>query len=303
MEKKKLLKNKIVDTLPVLYLETVILMVLGQFLGNFVLGIPVGIAYARNPEILNSAFLNTTLMYVIFWGIWAVALFWIGIRKRNRPILQAVGTKPQGNNWKYLLFGLVLGFAMNGFCILIAWLHHDIVLTYDAIHPLWFVVVFLTVFIQSSAEELLCRGFLYQKLRRSYKNPVVAIVGNALLFALLHLANDGVTVLSVLNIFLVGILFSLMVYYMDSLWCAFAVHTAWNFTQNILFGLPNSGVNVPYSVFKLDAATARDSFAYNVGFGIEGTFFADIVLLAACVLLYLWGRKHGKKSMDVWAET
>ena len=94
MEKKKLLKNKIVDTLPVLYLETVILMVLGQFLGNFVLGIPVGIAYARNPEILNSAFLNTTLMYVIFWGIWAVALFWIGIRKRNRPILQAVGTKP-----------------------------------------------------------------------------------------------------------------------------------------------------------------------------------------------------------------
>ena len=54
--------------------------------------------------------------------------------------------------------------------ILIAWLHHDIVLTYDAIHPLWFVVVFLTVFIQSSAEELLCRGFLYQKLRRSYKS-------------------------------------------------------------------------------------------------------------------------------------
>ena len=31
----------------------------------------------------------------------------------------------------------------------------------------------------------------------------------------------------------------------------FAVHTAWNFTQNILFGLPNSGINVPYSVFKL----------------------------------------------------
>lgn len=303
MEKKKLLKNKIVDTLPVLYLETVILMVLGQFLGNFVLGIPVGIAYARNPEILNSAFLNTTLMYVIFWGIWAVALFWIGIRKRNRPILQAVGTKPQGNNGKYLLFGLVLGFALNGVCILVAWLHHDIALTYDAIHPLWFVVVFLTVFIQSSAEELLCRGFLYQKLRRSYKNPVVAIVGNSLLFALLHLANHGVTILSVLNIFLVGILFSLMVYYMDSLWCAFAVHTAWNFTQNILFGLPNSGINVPYSVFKLNAATARDSFAYNVGFGIEGTFFADIVLLAACVLLYLWGRKHGKKSMDVWAET
>ena len=64
-----------------------------------------------------------------------------------------------------------------------------------------------------------------------------------------------------------------------------------------------NGDEMDYSVFKLDAATARDSFAYNVGFGIEGTLLADIVLLAACVLLYLWGRKHGKKSMDVWAET
>lgn len=160
MEKKKLLKNKIVDTLPMLYLETVILMVLGQFLGSFILGIPVGIAIVAHPQLQKSAFLNTALMYVIFLGIWAVALFWILIKKRNRPILQAVGTKPQGNNGKYLLLGLVLGFALNGVCILVAWLHHDIALTYDAIHPLWFVVVFLTVFIQSSAEELLCRGFL-----------------------------------------------------------------------------------------------------------------------------------------------
>ncbi len=114
MEKKKLLKNKIVDTLPMLYLETVILMVLGQFLGNFILGIPVGIAIVAHPQLQKSAFLNTTLMYVIFLGIWAVALFWILIKTRNRPILQAVGTKPQGNNGKYLLLGLVLGFALNG---------------------------------------------------------------------------------------------------------------------------------------------------------------------------------------------
>ena len=45
MEKKKLLKNKIVDTLPVLYLETVILMVLGQFLGNFVIFVETPFAY------------------------------------------------------------------------------------------------------------------------------------------------------------------------------------------------------------------------------------------------------------------
>lgn len=56
MEKKKLLKNKIVDTLPMLYLETVILMVLGQFLGSFIFGIPVGIAIVAHPQLQKSAF-------------------------------------------------------------------------------------------------------------------------------------------------------------------------------------------------------------------------------------------------------
>ena len=160
-----------------------------------------------------------------------------------------------------------------------------------------FVIMFLTVFVQSSAEELLCRGFLYQRLRRSYKHPAVAIVGNSALFAALHLFNEGVTVLSIINILVVGILFSFMVYYMDSIWCAMAAHAAWNFTQNIIFGLPNSGITVPFSVFKLDASTARNSFAYNIGFGIEGTIFADLVLILGCVLLFMWGRK--KKSVEV----
>ena len=59
MEKKKLLKNKIVDTLPMLYLETVILMVLGQFLGSFILGIPVGIAIVAHPHLGSGTVLDS----------------------------------------------------------------------------------------------------------------------------------------------------------------------------------------------------------------------------------------------------
>ncbi len=32
------------------------------------------------------------------------------------------------------------------------------------------------------------------------------------------------------------------------------VHMAWNYTQNIIFGLPNSGIVSGFSLFKLDAA-------------------------------------------------
>lgn len=183
-----------------------------------------------------------------------------------------------------------------------AWLHGDSVIHFESFRPLSFVFIFAMVLIQSSAEELMCRGFLYQILIQRFKSPVFAILGNSLLFASLHLGNNGITVLSFIDICLSGILFSLMVYYMDSLWCAFAGHTAWNFTQAIIFGLPNSGNPAVYSVFKIDLDNSKNSFAYNVIFGIEGTVLSVIVLALACVAFYLWGRKYGKKPYNIWEE-
>ncbi|MCI8783643.1 MAG: CPBP family intramembrane metalloprotease [Dorea sp.] len=235
-------------------------------------------------------------MYLSFIGIWILTLLYLRFTKKNRPILKSIGRSAAGNNLKNLLLGFVLGFVLNGVCILAAWLHKDISLHYDSFRPVAFALIFIAVFVQSSAEELVCRGFLYQRLRQSYGHPAVAIIGNSLLFAILHLTNEGVTILSVLNIFIVGVLFSFMVYYMDSIWCAMSMHAMWNFTQNIIFGLPNSGIVSPYSVFRLDASTAKDSFAYNVGFGIEGTLLADVILILACICLYLWGKNNREKS-------
>ena len=135
---------------------------------------------------------------------------------------------------------------------------------------------------------------MYQRLRDAYARPIVALVGNPALFAVLHLMNRGVTALSVLNIFLVGLLFSMCVYYFNSFWMVAAIHTSWNFTQNILLGLPNSGNVAPFSIFKLEGAV--DSLAYNVGFGIEGTALACVVLVAACVCAYVVGQRVGRPA-------
>ena len=287
------MKRAVSDNILILYVITFVLIFLGQILGSFLQFI---LFLSSSPAMV------TMTMYLTFIGIWGITLLLLRFTKNNRPILNALGGRPSGNNWKWFLLGIGIGFGLIDIFILVACLFIDISLYFDSFQPISVIGIFIAVFVQSSAEELLCRGFLYQRLMRSYKKPIVAIVGNSLFFALLHLANDGITILSVVNIFVVGILFSLMVYYMDSIWCAMAMHTAWNFTQNILFGLPNSGMVAPYSILRLDASTARDSFAYNVGFGIEGTLLADIVLILACVCLYLWGRKYGKKPYDVWEE-
>lgn len=294
-------KIALFDNLIWLYIETIGLMIGGQFLGQFLISLITALLSEAIPDIYGIPEWITASSYIYFIGIWILGLVCIGCSKKHRDILKELWTKPSGNKISMLVLGLVIGFGLNGICILIAYLNHDIALTFDAFHPVSLLLIFLCVFVQSAAEEFLCRGFLYQRLRKRYRNPLVAIIGSSLLFAIGHLFNEGVTVLAVMNIVLVGILFAMMVYYLDSIWCAFAVHAAWNFTQNIIFGLPNSGIVVPYSVWKLDAGSARDSFAYNVGFGIEGTIAANAVLLLACIVLFVYGQKKKKSSVETAA--
>ena len=119
----------------------------------------------------------------------------------------------------------------------------------------------------------------------------------------LHMGNPGVTKLGLLQVFLIGVLFSLIVYYWDSLWTVIWAHTAWNFSQSIVFGLPNSGIVSKYSVFKLEAASARDGIFYNTSFGVEGSMGANVMIAAAIVIVLIYGlvTKRGER-MDHWAE-
>ncbi|WP_197027045.1 CPBP family intramembrane glutamic endopeptidase [Butyrivibrio sp. MC2021] len=254
--------------------------------------------FAGDPTKYTGLF-NTLSMYLSFAGIWIVALLWF-LLKTNRPIYKAIGPKVKGNTLAMFGIGLLAGGGLNGLCALGAWLHKDIYLYFDSFRPVWLILIFIAVLIQSSAEELICRGFIYQRLRRSFKNPWVAIVGNSIFFGLIHLGNKGVTWLAILDICLSGLLFSFMVYYYDSIWCAFAAHTAWNYMQNIVLGLPNSGSVASFSIFRLDASTALDSFFYNVAFGVEGTVFSVLVLIIACAVTFYFGNKKKERDTNIW---
>ena len=62
----------------------------------------------------------------------------------------------------------------------------------------------------------------------------------------------------------------------------------WNFTQNFIFGLPNSGLVSEASVFHLDAATGISNWIYSYEFGVEGgvpAVFIDLLLLVVILIL------------------
>ena len=250
---------------------------------------------------LKSDLGTTAGLYFSFAGIWLV-LFLNALIRKNRPLFKAYGTGCKGNNAVNLLIGLLIGIGMNGAAILMAWMHGDIRMYFDKFEPVPFIILFIAVFVQSAAEEMVCRGFIYQRVLRTYRNRFwLAVIINSVFFGMIHLGNNGISAMAVVDLVVTGLLFSAMFYYFDSLWMAMAAHAGWNFTQSILAGLPNSGIVVPYSVFRLDAASARDSFFYNVAFGVEGTVPAITVQAVVLVALVAVGIKLGGKPTDIWA--
>lgn len=240
--------------------------------------------------IRGDVYIYTFIMYILFIDIWIGVLFVLFVFKSNHYIIDKITTKTKGNNISYLFWGLFIGFVLNGLCALIAMINGDFTLRFSQFEIFRAFGLFFAVFVQSSAEELLCRGFMYQRLLKSTNSPAFAIIFNSLFFAALHLFNNGMSILPFYCILIFGVLASMLVYYFDSLWMVMGLHAMWNFTQSILLGLPNSGNNVPYSIFRI-ASSVKGSFAYNPIFGLEGTILSCVLMTACCVALYLWKSK------------
>lgn len=292
--------GKLTDVFPIAVILSLLVLLGGALLSTLILMIPFLNRFLRSL-VYSASMYEFLENYLLFFGIWIVILLNPLIFKGNRPMLKAIGYSRKGNNVTGFLMGLLLGFGTNGFCILMSLLAGDIKLSFYGFDFVVLLTFALAVFIQSGAEELADRFFLYQRLRRRYRHPAVAVLGNALIFALLHVGNPGFTVVSGLQIFLVGLVFSLMVYYYNNLWGAMSFHAAWNYTQNIIFGLPNSGIVSEYSIFRLEAASARNGLFYNVSFGVEGSIGACLLLgLLAAVIIYL--NRNRSECLDVWAE-
>ena len=261
------------------------LMLLGQLLGGLLCA-PLYRLFPNMPGMW--AF---SLMYFSVVGIVLLVLIYVALAdKELKPIFRSARRGGiRGNTLRNFGMGVLIGFLMNGACILVAWLHGDLHFSVGRFYPVYLIVTFLCVTIQSGAEEMITRGYIYGALRERY--PVwVAVAANALLFGVLHLANPGVTVISILSIVLIGVGLSLVMLWRESLWMAIAIHTMWNYTQSILFGLPNSGIVSEGSFLHLEAA--RGSLLYDAAFGVEGALPAIIVELVLCLGLWIYAKKR-----------
>ncbi|HKR65703.1 MAG TPA: CPBP family intramembrane glutamic endopeptidase, partial [Thermoanaerobaculia bacterium] len=123
----------------------------------------------------------------------------------------------------------------------------------------------------------------FQTLYR--RNATFAILCVAAIFAALHLGNDAVTMLGILNVFLGGILLGLAYARYERLWLPIGLHLAWNVMTGPVLGHEVSGYHSARTIFVERGGGA----AWITGgeFGLEGSAWMTLVALAANVLMLM----------------
>lgn len=132
---------------------------------------------------------------------------------------------------------------------------------------LFLIVICIAVPLQSIAEEYMFRGFLLQTLGSWFKIPVLAIVIQAIIFALAH----GYNTFGLFEVLVMGLICGFFVWKTNGIEVCSAIHTANNFTVGLFVML---GLHVSTSSPQLES--------------VVGTIIFEIVLFA---IMYLVGKK------------
>jgi membrane protease YdiL (CAAX protease family) len=193
-----------------------------------------------------------------------------------------------------LLFGCIFAALLIGVAdriiALLANLHH----TRGAGFP-WreLVAVYIPAAIH---EELLFRGYAYQKMRRWSRGAAVAVL--SLLFAIAHAGNQGMTPLALANLIIAGVLLALAYELYERLWFPIGLHLAWNVVSGPLIGYPVSGfVTVP-TVFITHVSGLP--FVTGGAFGIEGSIGVTVAEL--CAISWLLSRMYHSRANQAQQE-
>lgn len=146
--------------------------------------------------------------------------------------------------------------------------------------------------IQGMSEEFIFRGFLMNSIGGKH-STAAAIVISAVMFALAHILNSGVTPLALINIMLFGAFMSLYMICFDNIWGASAIHSMWNFSQGNIFGISVSGTGYGETIF-LTTANEGKSIVNGGDFGAEGGIATTIVLVVSFVVLLIYMKKKDR---------
>ena len=243
------------------------LMGLG-FIGLFALGFPL----------IDSL----ELKLFSFTSILLVTLFWARVIEKSS--YAALGLRKE-RALKDFFIGWLIGGALLTTCVIIMYLlgalnFNGFNLSINVV--IRFLILMVLWSIQGSTEELLARGWMFSSISAKY-SVYFGIIFSSLFFSLLHLGNNGLSIIPIIDLVLFGVMACLFMLKTNSLWMVCGIHAAWNCFQGNVFSFKVSGIDS--GVAFIDIVTKGNSLINGGAFGVEGSLIS--VIVQVIVIIYL----------------
>lgn len=230
----------------------------------------------ENPiELLLVNFIPITLISLLAMWVVHVVIF-----KRDEGLLgfRKKGLVPEftlGSVWAFILI-------LFGFLVLLIADQIDVIgYSFNWGLIFGFLLMFL---IQSFGEEVIMRSYLIPTIEGRL-GTWAALIITSVGFMAMHLGNDGIGLIGMLDLMLGGFFMGLLFIKYRNVWAPTGFHVAWNYFQSTIFGFEVSGFKT-YSWFLLNEK--GNDILTGGEFGFEGSIFS--ILFLAISILFLWQR-------------
>lgn len=247
------------------------------------------IYFAQNPGTIRGSFSEIlqnlmqmaasqdTMLFSFYCAAIFIVLILIEVRFIEKRPLSTLGFSKKRSALNY-----VIGFGI-GVLILAVNLLPDAVFRWTGMSFIGFspvVALFLVAFmIQSACEEIMFRGYLMPLFGRKI-GMFWAVMLSSLLFALFHIFNGDMTILSVINIFAIGVFLGFYMIRTDNIWGACGIHAAWNFVQGLVYPMNIGPISFDYSAL---STGSTDFLSKDYGIIGDPSSLISIVIFAAAI--------------------
>lgn len=152
------------------------------------------------------------------------------------------------------------------------------------------------ILVQVSGEEILFRGWLQPVLERAW-GTAAAVGVTAVAFAGLHVMGGARSPVTLVNLFLGGVMFGILAAYGRGIAGAVAAHFAWNAVEQLGLGLdPNPGIGSFGALLDLEMAGAQAWGGSSEGMNASVAMTVTLLMIVVPMILIFRHRSRARAA-------